>query len=341
MKLLILTQKVDTNDDVLGFMHGWIKEFAEKLEQVIVVCLQKGQHELPPNVKVYSLGKEDSRQLLKRIKYLLKFYGYIWRERKNYDAVLAHMNPEYVVLGGLLWRILGKKTALWYTHKKVDLKLRLAEKFSNIIFTASAKSFRLESKKINIMGHGIDVELFTPAIEPMKEKTMLSVDRISPTKNQLEIVKLFAAIKEKVGDCRLYLVGVPALAADKYYFNKVKEYVRDNNLNGQVKFLGAVANKNMPKLYQQAKVFVNFSATGSLDKTVLEAMACNTPVVTTNEAFKNIVPAENYSPDMEDARQKVIYFLENDVHINYREIVIRDHSLKNLVDNIIKKLAEK
>ena len=57
MKLLILTQKVDENDDVLGFMHGWIKEFAKHYEKIIVVALGVGQYDLPENVKVLSLGK--------------------------------------------------------------------------------------------------------------------------------------------------------------------------------------------------------------------------------------------------------------------------------------------
>ncbi|MDO8667564.1 MAG: glycosyltransferase family 4 protein [bacterium] len=335
MKLLILTQKLDSHDGVLGFMHDWIKEFAKYCEKITVVCLEKGIFDLPPNVKVLSLGKETGQS---KIKYLINFYKYIWRERKNYDTVFVHMNPEYVVLGGLLWKILGKKIALWYTHKNVDLKLRLAEKLANIIFTASAKSFRLKSKKINVMGHGIDVERFIPAPRPVKEKIILSVDRVSPTKNQLEIIKLFAAIQKKVDECRLYIVGAPARSADENYFNEIKEYIKDHNLFGQVKLLGAVPNKDLPAIYQQAKVFINFSATGSLDKAVLEAMACNLPVVTTNEAFRNILPAENYSLNFENARQKVAHFLQSDNLANYREIVVRGHSLKDLIAEIIKKL---
>ncbi|KKS33617.1 MAG: Glycosyltransferase [Parcubacteria group bacterium GW2011_GWC2_42_12] len=336
MKLLILTQKVDSSDAILGFMLGWITELAKRCEKVTVVCLEKGVFSSPLNVKVLSLGKETGQA---KIKYLINFYKYIWQERQNYDKVFVHMNPEYVVLGGPLWKILGKKIALWYTHKNVDAKLKIAEKLVDIIFTASTKSFRLKSKKINVMGHGIDIERFVPASEPIKEKIILTVDRISPTKNQLEIIKLFAAIKERVDACQLYIVGAPAYLADEDYFNRIKEYIKDHDLSGQVKLLGAVPNKDTPAIYQQAKVFISFSATGSLDKTVLEAMACNLPVVTTNEAFKNILTVENYSLNFEDAEQKVISFLEQDNKFNYREIVVRDHSLKNLIASIIKELS--
>lgn len=336
MKLLILTQKVDSNDAILGFMYSWIIELAKHCEKVTVVCLEKGVFSLPLNVKVLSLGKETGQA---KIKYLINFYKYIWQERKNYDTVFVHMNPEYVVLAGWLWKMLGKRIALWYTHKQIDLKLRLAEKLADIIFTASTKSFRLMSKKINVMGHGIDIERFIPASEPAKEKIILTVDRISPTKNQLEIVKLFAAIKKKVDDCRLYIVGAPAYLVDEDYFNQIKEYIKDHGLSGQVKLLGAVPNKDMPAVYQQAKVFISFSATGSLDKAVLEAMACNLPVVTTNEACKDIFPAENYAANFADAEQKVIKFLEHGTAVNYRDTVVKNHSLKNLIAKIIKKLS--
>ena len=58
MKILICTQKVDLNDDILGFFHSWIAEFAKQCEKVTVICLYKGEYDLPGNVKVLSLGKE-------------------------------------------------------------------------------------------------------------------------------------------------------------------------------------------------------------------------------------------------------------------------------------------
>jgi len=39
MKILILTQKIDKNDDILGFFHGWVAEFAQHCEKVTVIAL--------------------------------------------------------------------------------------------------------------------------------------------------------------------------------------------------------------------------------------------------------------------------------------------------------------
>ena len=59
MKLLILTQKVDKNDPILGFFHRWVEEFARHCEQVTVIALGVGEYDLPQNVRVFSLGKEQ------------------------------------------------------------------------------------------------------------------------------------------------------------------------------------------------------------------------------------------------------------------------------------------
>src|SRR3989344_6843889 len=107
MRLLIVTQAVDLDDSVLGFFHGWIEEFSKHAEQVKVVCLKEGKHNLPSNVEVFSLGKESASgsRFLKRIRYIVCFIRYIVKNRSEYDTVFVHMNPEYVVLGGIFWRM--------------------------------------------------------------------------------------------------------------------------------------------------------------------------------------------------------------------------------------------
>ncbi|OGZ15184.1 MAG: hypothetical protein A3G11_01050 [Candidatus Lloydbacteria bacterium RIFCSPLOWO2_12_FULL_51_9] len=167
MRLLIVTQKVDTRDDLLGFFHQWIREFAKHCELVTVICLEEGVHSLPLNVKILSLGKENSKfqipnsKFTARFKYIVNFYRYVWGERKNYDAVFVHMNTEYMVLAGWLWRLMKKKLALWHVHFEVNWRLWVAEKFAHVIFTTTPDGCRVKSKKVHAIGHGIDVTRFS------------------------------------------------------------------------------------------------------------------------------------------------------------------------------------
>ena len=149
MKLLIITQTVDKNDPILGFFHRWIGEFAKNFEKVTVICLEMGEHHLPKNVKVLSLGKEAGRS---KFQYLFKFYKYILQERKNYDAVFVHMNQEYVLLGWKFWKLWDKKIFLWRNHAKGNLFTRLAVLLSDKVFCFDRKIIVAISFLLRIVG---------------------------------------------------------------------------------------------------------------------------------------------------------------------------------------------
>ena len=109
MKLLVITQKVDTNDQLLGFFTEWLKRLVGKFDKLTVLCLKKGQYDLPSNVKIISLGKDRG---VSKLKQLSTFYFLLFTFRKEYDSVLVHMNPIWMVLGGLPWKLMGKKRFL-------------------------------------------------------------------------------------------------------------------------------------------------------------------------------------------------------------------------------------
>ena len=123
MKLLIITQAIDLDDPILGFFHRWVEEFAKRFEHIEVICLKLGRHSLPGNVSVHSLRKEKGRR--SRFMYATYFGWLIWKLRPKYDAVLVHMNPEYVILGGVDWRLMGKKIYFWYNHPNKDLRFKI------------------------------------------------------------------------------------------------------------------------------------------------------------------------------------------------------------------------
>ena len=278
MRLLIVTQKVDINDDILGFFHRWIEEFSKHCERVTVICLQKGEYKLPENVNVYSLGKEIKQS---RIAYLLNFYSLIWKKREEYDVVFVHMNPEYVVLGGLVWKLLKKKTALWYTHKSVTLWLRIAEKLADKIFTASKESFRLPSKKLEIIGHGIDIEFFTPDQNLPRGNHWLSVGRLTASKRHDLAIR--AAHEASVP------LRIAGEGSERENLKKLAEELR-----ADVAFLGPLTQARLRDEYRRAAKLIHRSETGSLDKVVLEAAACGCPVDTTDSALVQLPLSPEY-----------------------------------------------
>lgn len=293
MKLLIITQKVDKNDDILGFFHRWIFEFAKNCEKVIVICLYEGEHDLPKNVKVLSLGKENFAQyrVLQKIKYIVRFYRYIWQERKNYDTVFVHMNPIYVVLGGIPWRLWKKKIALWYTHRNVDIKLRVAEKIVHKIFTASKESFRLPSEKVFIIGHGIETEKFECKYKKIKKPLkILHMGRITKIKNcamLIDVIEIFKK-KYKYDTIQLIFSGSPITKEDEIYFESLNILIRKKHLENNIKFF-SVRYSEIPAFFCNSDVVINLTPTGGIDKAPLSGFIAKRPTFISNTSFMPIL----------------------------------------------------
>jgi len=289
MKLLILTQKVDKNDPALGFFCRWIEEFAKNYEKVIVVCLYKGQYDLPENVFVYSLGKEDG---VSKLTYIYRFYKYIFSFRKEYDAVFVHMNQIYLVLGGLFWNALKKPVGLWYSHKAKTFSLWLAEKFANFIFTNSKESFTVPTKKANYFGHGIDILAGIRPLsfaEPRDKYAILSVGRITSDKDQKTIIEACEILSKQGIPAHFTFVGAPTAQGDDIYFNNLKKLVKEKNLEDKVVFVGGLPQTKVFPYFWRSNIHINACGLGSLDKTVLEAAAGGTIPVVSNEAFEDIL----------------------------------------------------
>ncbi len=213
MKLLVVTQVVDTEHPNLGFFHGWLAEIARAVEHVEVICLQEGAHALPANVSVHSLGKERGGS---SVVFAWRFLRLI--RALEYDTVLVHMNPEYIVLGGWYWKMQGKKVALWFTHKSVTWWLRIAEKFTNIIFTASKESFRLRSAKVRVMGHGIDSALFAArTLAPHEELRIVTLGRVSRSKRIHEMFDVLDELARRGVAVMFTVIGVGETKEDVGY----------------------------------------------------------------------------------------------------------------------------
>ncbi|MBI2673876.1 MAG: glycosyltransferase family 4 protein [Candidatus Zambryskibacteria bacterium] len=278
MRLLILTQKVDRDDPILGFFHRWIEEFAKRFDKITVICLQEGEHNLP-GVKVLSLGKEKSQAKSYKLKALLNFYKFIWQERKNYDAVFVHMNQEYVLLGWKFWKLWGKKIFLWRNHAKGNFLTRLAIILSDKVFCTSPSSYTARFKKTILMPVGIDTDFFKPdPTVTKKPNSVLFLGRISPVKKVLEFVEWFNRLDEKFHA----IIAGPTLPKDKDYEKLVRSRASDS-----ISFIGPVTQSEALKLYQSHEIYANFTPSGSMDKTIFEAAACGMKLEVRNPDIQN------------------------------------------------------
>jgi len=280
MKLLITTQKIDIDDPILGFFHRWIEEFAKQFEFVTVICLERGNYNLPANVKVLSLGKEHRHS---RLEYLFNFYRCIWRERRNYDAVLVHMNQEYILLSGLFWILNGKKVFMWRNHHAGNFLTDLASLFCSKVFCTSKYSYTAKYKKTVLMPVGVDTEIFNSQFPiPKVQNSILFLGRIAPSKNVHIFVEVLGLLKKKGLNFSASIYG-NASPKEAVYFERLKLRARELGLENALKFYAGIPNHKTPAIYNQYEIFVNLSSSGMYDKTIFEAMACGCLTLASND----------------------------------------------------------
>src|SRR3989338_281555 len=288
MNLVFVTRKIDRNDSRTGFVFDWLTKLAAKLDKLYVICQEKGDASgLPENIEIPSLGKEQG---LGKLAQGFNLLSLSFSLGKKSDGFFVHMMPVYAIISGLSAKLLGKKMIFWYTHKSVNLKGRLATMLADEIFTASPESFRLASKKVRVVGHGIDIQKFQAPSSKLQINSkfqIISIGRISPVKDYETLIKAVAILvnEKNITDVSVNIYGEPAKPADHAYFADLKEFVRKAHLQNNIFFRGAVAHDKTPEIYQKADLLVNLSETGSLDKNVLEAAAAGTLVLSSNEAF--------------------------------------------------------
>lgn len=346
MKLLIVTQTLDTEDPILGFFVRWVEEFAKNCEQVNVLALNVGSPKLPENVQVHCLGKSEGKS---KIVWLWRLWRHSFTLRHSYDAVFVHMNPEYVLFGAPVWHLLRKKIGLWYAHGTVSMKLKMAQFCSHFIFTSTEKGFRINSKKRKVVGQGIDTRHFSPSdlSKPAKDIIeLVTVGRIGQAKNLEEIIRAGLILKKSGKKIRLNIVGAPQQTAEVVYLEKLKQTITDLKLTEEVVFTGPISNNKLPITLRECSIFINAGQTGSLDKALLEAVSCGIITVSSNEAYTDF--AAKYKDiltyttgDHASLAMKItnIVQLSNEKKIEIinelRLLVTQKHSIDTLITKIL------
>ncbi len=346
VRILIVTQKLDINDGYFGFFHDWILRFARNCSKVTVIALEVGEYRLPDNVKVLSLKKGSKIQSLKLL------WSYSISEKNNYDVVFCHMSPVYVITGWFVWTMMDKMVTLWYVHRSVDLKLRLAHILSKIIFTATPESFRIKSDKVKYMGQSVDLDRFKKPQDITSNASsvlkIITVGRITPIKSLETLIDAAKVIKLNNIAFNVSIVGEPVVHSDFKYKEKLVTKIQDYNLTNEVVFVGSVSNKDIPSYYWKNDICVNMAPTGGLDKTVLEAMAASMPVVVCNRAFeKHIGIYEDElifnEKDSSDLAKKILEVYVNKSYAKIgeylRKAVEERSNLDRMIVEVIKELS--
>jgi glycosyltransferase involved in cell wall biosynthesis len=135
---------------------------------------------------------------------------------------------------------------------------------------------RYNAKVIVAQSQFVDIDLFkvkTPLSE--RKKLVGYVGRLSPEKGIWNLVKSMSLVLKKDPGISFLVIG------DGPLLDSIKEYLKNTGLNGGVRLLGKVPNEQVAEFMNEIRTLVIPSFSEGLPSTILEAMACGTPVLAT------------------------------------------------------------
>lgn len=338
MKLLICAQTVDQNHPILGFFVGWILEFSKYFDEVYVICLEKGEYNLPEHVKVFSLGKEAGAP---KIVQLVRFYRFFIRIffSVRVEYVFFHMGAIYNVLASpffFLRKLYKTQFYWWKAHGHINAFGRLALCFVDRVYTSTKSGFPIDTKKRHVIGQAIDTHLFVMS-ERVSRRGIVFVGRITPVKH----LEIFLETCVLLRDAGLQLdVQVIGPHDDKQYLQKLKQYCVDHHINPEI-FIGSRTQSELAAIYQSTSIFLNTSKTHSMDKTVVESMLCGCIPVTGNRAFRGLLEEDELyieDADVQDYVNAIQRLLSRDDLENLRQKLSEKANSQHSLDTFTKRV---
>ena len=184
-------------------------------------------------------------------------------------------------------------------------------------------TYKLRSSTISVVHEGVNREAFHPCSEAEIQKVrgkyglvrnyVLFVGTVQPRKNLVRLIEAFAKARQKNLD--LVIAGSRGWLSDEIYSAPAKFGVEK-----PVKFLGYVDSEDLPALYSGSLFLAFPSLYEGFGLPILEAMSCETPVLTSKIGATAEVALESaFLVDPNDTDEIATAIVKLAVNPNLRE----------------------
>jgi sugar transferase (PEP-CTERM/EpsH1 system associated) len=167
------------------------------------------------------------------------------------------------------WHNVIRKFSCLFIHKFIVVSPDLKQWGKDVL--------GLKKDKLKIIMNGVSLNEYYPSQDKHDQYTICTVGRANPVKNQKLLIEAFNILKkrgEEYAKLQLQIIGGGPI------FDELKQQVKTLGLESQVTLLGY--RKDVADIMRKADLFVLCSVYEAMPMTILEAMACQLPVIATN-----------------------------------------------------------
>lgn len=343
--MVFVTQLLDRDDPVLGFVTAQIEALSERVDNLAVVAneVRTGG---AVSAEIISLGKERGYGRARRaIRYGRAIARLTHRQRPV--TVLVHMCPVYVNLAAPGVKAFGARTMLWFAHPANSRTLAVAERLADAVLTTLPGSYPGRREAVHVVGQAIDTERFRPPDTPLPSAPLrlLAVGRTSPVKNYTTIIRAVAIARKNGADVTLDILAPSVTRSERVHREELRALIATLGVDGAVRLEAAVPHHSVPARLRSANALVNATQAGSADKGVFEAMASGRPALCSNPVIGPLLSGVGFelrfpAGDAEAlatriqalgmATPEVLATIGREL----RARVVRDHSLSHWADTV-------
>lgn len=197
-----------------------------------------------------------------------------------HDLAPFHVTGKYDVARMFYGRVVVRRLA-----RRQDAVIAISENTARDI----DRFFQVPRERMRVIHNGLDHERFRPGPPEVAQALargrfgldrpyLLYISRLEhPAKNHVRLIQAFERFKERTGSpCLLALGG-----SDWHGAEAIHAAAKASPIAADIRFLGFIADADLPDLYRAAHAFVYPSVYEGFGFPPVEAMACDCPVVST------------------------------------------------------------
>ena len=272
-------------EKVISLLSNKLYSNGEKIEILLyydseIFC------QINPNIKIVKIEKETgSKNILKNLLYMRKYI------KENAEIVISFIAIFNIYA---LLAMFGLKIPIIVSDRNDPRKIpkkkiwRIIRNFAYnfadgiVVQTRHNKEYfckGVQNKSI-VIYNPVDLnDNYGIALHTRKEKSIVSVGRLTEQKNQKLLIKAFSEVNRIYPDYTLIIYGDGPMRGD------LERYVDELNLSSKVKFPGEI--KNVHEAIKSAEMFVLTSKYEGMPNALIEAMCLGLPVISTRVSGAN------------------------------------------------------